>query len=184
MGRPRETIDTSMLAAAIGIDRLVKGNIGRLIARDDRFGGLERHLRPQWWQILGQIPAIVFLRPGFLLEASACVRHGAAAPLGPMWRAGSHRRARRQLRHDRTAVSNSFAEASCRYLQTLARPCHPRLARSLPLGAVHCRHFRLCCKAFRYRHLIATVFAALLPNLCRTKNFNGHRMFYEQITNI
>ena len=45
MGRPRETIDTPVLAATIGINRPIKGNIGRIIARDDRLGGFARDLR-------------------------------------------------------------------------------------------------------------------------------------------
>jgi len=73
MGRPRETIDTPVLAATIGINRPIKGNIGRIIARDDRLGGFARDLRPQGGQILGQIPAIVGVEPRFLREPSACV---------------------------------------------------------------------------------------------------------------
>ena len=35
MGRAGEAVDAAMLAAPIGIDRAVEGNVGRLIAGDD-----------------------------------------------------------------------------------------------------------------------------------------------------
>ena len=41
VGRPREAIDAAMLAAAIGIDRAVEGNVGRVVAGDD--GARRRH---------------------------------------------------------------------------------------------------------------------------------------------
>ena len=47
MGRPRETIDAAMLAAAIGVDRLRKGDVGRVVAGDDRAGMLHRDLGAQ-----------------------------------------------------------------------------------------------------------------------------------------
>ena len=99
-----------MLAAAIRIDRLVEGNIGRIIPRDDRFGAFPRQLRSQWRQILGQIPAIVRVTAGLFFEASARIRQGAAAPLGesrgavPGWRASRSRRDRNGvLQHPRDA---------------------------------------------------------------------------------
>src|SRR5690606_39594720 len=36
VARPREAIDAAMLAAAIGVDRAVEADIGRLVAGDDR----------------------------------------------------------------------------------------------------------------------------------------------------
>ena len=45
MRRAREAIDAAMFAAAIGIDRLVKANIGRIVAGDDRAGMFDRDLR-------------------------------------------------------------------------------------------------------------------------------------------
>ncbi len=82
VGGACETIDAAMLATAIGIDRPVEGNIGRLIPGDDCLGGFARHLRPCWREILGQIPAIVFLGAPLFFEASTRVRQSAAAPPG------------------------------------------------------------------------------------------------------
>ena len=44
VGGPRETIDAAMLAAAIGIDRLVERNIRRVVPRDDGAGGIARNV--------------------------------------------------------------------------------------------------------------------------------------------
>ena len=38
MRRPREAVDAAVLTAPEGINRLLEGDIGRIIARDDRAG--------------------------------------------------------------------------------------------------------------------------------------------------
>ncbi len=44
MCRPRETVDAAVLAAAIGVDRAVERNVGRLVARDHAAAGVGEHL--------------------------------------------------------------------------------------------------------------------------------------------
>ena len=46
MGRPREAIDAAMLAAAIGVDRAVEADVGRLVAGQDRLGMFDRDRGP------------------------------------------------------------------------------------------------------------------------------------------
>jgi hypothetical protein len=43
VGWPRETIDATMFAAAIGVDRAVEGKVGRGVARDDGACGVVKH---------------------------------------------------------------------------------------------------------------------------------------------
>ena len=57
--RPREAIDAAMLAAAIGIDRAVEGNVGRLIARDDLARGVDLYRRLERRQFVEALPAVV-----------------------------------------------------------------------------------------------------------------------------
>jgi hypothetical protein len=45
MGRPGEAIDAAVLAAAIGIDGTVEGDVGRVVLRDDDARLLDRDLR-------------------------------------------------------------------------------------------------------------------------------------------
>ena len=61
-----------MLAAAIGIDRAVEGNIGRVIARDDMARALERELGLQRRQVLVQVPAVILCLTRQRLEPAAC----------------------------------------------------------------------------------------------------------------
>src|SRR3546814_4461498 len=42
VARAREAIDAAMFAAAIGVDRAVEADVGRLVARDDRLRVLDR----------------------------------------------------------------------------------------------------------------------------------------------
>src|SRR5882757_6655441 len=79
MGRPRKAVDAAMLAAAIGIDRAVEADIGRVVAGDhlargvDGNGGLERR------QVVKALPAVVEGDPRLGLEPAAVVGLGAAA---------------------------------------------------------------------------------------------------------
>jgi septum formation inhibitor-activating ATPase MinD len=48
-----------MLAAAIGIDRTVEGDVGRLVAGDDGARLLDLHLGLERRQLLERVPAVV-----------------------------------------------------------------------------------------------------------------------------
>src|ERR1019366_3674523 len=90
-------------------------------------------------QILGKIPAIVFLKPGFLLETATCIRQGAAAP---------RRRATCRVRASQHRLDRKAVHASPRgrpggiSFRGFAEP-RQRLDAALPRG-VHCRYDRLC----------------------------------------
>ena len=57
--RPREAVGAAVLAAAIGIDRAVEGNVRRLVARDDLSGALDLHLGLQRRQLFERTPVVV-----------------------------------------------------------------------------------------------------------------------------
>ena len=59
MRRPRVTINTAMLAAAIGIDRLVEGNIGAVVACNDGAGRRILDFSFERGQFAKTFPAIV-----------------------------------------------------------------------------------------------------------------------------
>ncbi len=52
VGRARITIDAAMLAAPIGVDRLVEGNVRRAVVADDRARMVERHMGLERWQFV------------------------------------------------------------------------------------------------------------------------------------
>ena len=79
VGRPREAVDAAMLAAAIGIDRAVEADIGRVVAGDDLARGIERHRGLERRQVFEALPAIVESNPRFGLEPAAVVGLRAAA---------------------------------------------------------------------------------------------------------
>src|SRR5262249_57086642 len=68
--RPREAIDAPMLAAAIGVDRTVEGNVGGIVAGDGLAGGIDGHRGLERWQFLETLPAVI--------EGDACERLVAA----------------------------------------------------------------------------------------------------------
>jgi hypothetical protein len=68
-----------MLAAAIGIDRAVEGNIGRLVAGDDRLRRLDEHRGLERRQLLQRLPAVVEQRPRLPLIAARLVIARAAS---------------------------------------------------------------------------------------------------------
>ena len=70
----RITIDATVLAPAIGIDRLLERNIRAIIARDDALGRLDHHLRLQRLKIARLIPPIVERLPQFRLKPPDPVR--------------------------------------------------------------------------------------------------------------
>ena len=59
VGRPREAIDAAVLAAAIGIDRAVERDVGRLVAGDDLARGVDRHRGRERRQFFEALPAVV-----------------------------------------------------------------------------------------------------------------------------
>src|SRR3954471_18712694 len=81
MGRPREAIDAAMLAAAIGIDRTVEADVGRVVAGDDLARSIERDRGLERRQIVEALPAIVEGDPRLGLAPAAGVGLRAAAAL-------------------------------------------------------------------------------------------------------
>src|SRR5438132_1595481 len=79
VGRSRETIDAAVLAAAIGIDRTIEADIGRIVAGDDLARRIDRHARGERRQILETLPAVVEADAGLRLVAPGRVRQRAAA---------------------------------------------------------------------------------------------------------
>ncbi len=84
VGGPGEAIDAAMLAAAIGIDRLVEGNVRRLVAGDDGAGGVVDDFGAQRGRgvIIGApaiVPAVIHQHAGLLFIAPDGVGDGAAA---------------------------------------------------------------------------------------------------------
>src|SRR5215831_15295253 len=73
MGRPGETIDTAMLATAIGIDRTVEADIRRVVARDHLARSIERDRCFERWQIFKALPAVVEGHARLGLETAAGV---------------------------------------------------------------------------------------------------------------
>ena len=78
-GVASQAVDAAMLAAAIRIDRLVEGNVRRVVARDDRARRLRLHDRRERRQLLIEIaPAVVDFFGARRLEAPGGIRHRAA----------------------------------------------------------------------------------------------------------
>src|ERR1700675_2630882 len=79
MGRPRETINAAVLAAAIRIDRAIAGNVRRIVAGYDFTRGVRRHRGLERRQFLEALPAVVEGNPRQRLITARRVRQGAAA---------------------------------------------------------------------------------------------------------
>ena len=84
--RPRKAIDAAMLAAAIGIDRLVEADIGRVVRGDDLPGLLQPHLRLERRQFGEALPAIVEILAKLRLETPGQV--GSCAASAPSFLVG------------------------------------------------------------------------------------------------
>ena len=68
MAGPSKTIDAAMFAAAIGVHRAVKRQIGRAVEAERRAGPLHPDLGAQQPFVLWQIPAIVDGNTGFAFK--------------------------------------------------------------------------------------------------------------------
>src|SRR6266849_1780130 len=84
VARPRVTINAAMLAAAIGVDRAVEADIGRVVARNDRAGRIYAEdrrdpARPALQLTLDRAPAVIKGDPPLALEAAGLVADGAAS---------------------------------------------------------------------------------------------------------
>ena len=79
VGRPRKTVDAAVLAAAVGVDRTVEADIGRVVAGDDLARGIERDRGLERRQVVEALPAVVEGDPRLGLEAAAIVGLRAAA---------------------------------------------------------------------------------------------------------
>src|SRR5450755_2656991 len=60
MRGPRVAIDTTVLAAAVGIDRLRERDIGRIVARDNAARNFRLYLRDRRADLLLTPPAVLF----------------------------------------------------------------------------------------------------------------------------
>jgi len=59
VGRTREAVDAVVLTASVWIDRAVKRNVGRVVARNNRTGLLERDLGRERRRFVERAPAVV-----------------------------------------------------------------------------------------------------------------------------
>ncbi len=78
---PCEAVEAAVLAASVGIDRAVEGDVGRIVARDDALRLLERHLGGEGLGRLLAGPAVVEILAAQNLEAAGNV--GPSAPSAP-----------------------------------------------------------------------------------------------------
>ena len=94
MGRPRKAVAAAVLASAIGIDRSVEGNIGRIVCGDDLLWRLDEDLCLERRQIVERIPAVVEKCPRMRLVAPRHVdaRSPSARLVGKGGRVGRYRR--------------------------------------------------------------------------------------------
>src|SRR5215831_12368128 len=77
MARPRVTIDATMFAAAVRVDRAVEADIRRVVASDDRACRVDAQRRGQWRRLfVGRTPTIVERHALFGFEAPAVVARG------------------------------------------------------------------------------------------------------------
>src|SRR3546814_19105281 len=82
MARPRKAVDAAMLAAAIGIDRAVEGNVGRLVPGDDVPRAVFMQPGLQRLSLLQIVPAVIFGLARFAVLATAHTGNSAAAAPG------------------------------------------------------------------------------------------------------
>src|SRR5262249_46465413 len=78
VGGAGEAIDAAGLTAALGSDRAIEGNVGRLVAGDDLAGGIDGYRGLERRQFLEALPAVVESDAGERLVAARGVRLRAA----------------------------------------------------------------------------------------------------------
>src|SRR5450755_938050 len=79
MRRPRKAVNTAVLATAVGIDRTVEADIGRVVAGDDLARGIHRDRGLERRQLVKALPAVIERDARFSFEAAADVGLRAAA---------------------------------------------------------------------------------------------------------
>src|SRR5262249_37674199 len=79
MRRPRETINATVLAAAIRIDGAVERDVRRVIPSDDLAGGVDRYCGLERRQLLQPLPAVMEAAPRQRFISAGRVRGRAAA---------------------------------------------------------------------------------------------------------
>jgi hypothetical protein len=72
-------IAAAVLAAAIGIDRLIEADVGTVVRRDDAAGLLQPDVRGERLELLQSLPSVIEALPPLHLETTARVASGAAA---------------------------------------------------------------------------------------------------------
>src|SRR5258705_9340116 len=107
MGWPRKTVDATMLAAPVRVDRTVKADIGRVVVGNHLAGGIDRDRGLERRQFVEALPAVVECEPRLSLKTAAGVGLR-AAPAPPLafdryGEFGKRRRSTRRLggRRDR-----------------------------------------------------------------------------------
>ena len=79
VGRPRKTVDAAVLAAAVGVDRLVEADIRAVVGRYDALGRLAVHNSLEGLELGQAFPAVVEGLAQLALEPPDPVRSGAPA---------------------------------------------------------------------------------------------------------
>ena len=76
---PRVAVDAAVLAAPIGVDRLVEAYVGAVVGGDDALGRLARNLGLERLQLREALPAVIEGLAQLALVAACAVRPGATA---------------------------------------------------------------------------------------------------------
>ncbi len=127
MGGTRVAVDAAVLAAAIGIDRAVEGDVGAVVARDDGARRLLAHLGLEGVEVAQALPAVIEGLALLRLEAAGRVR-ARAAPAPPLRRnrlvgAVAARRdpCAKDRRASRTKQEHKVSRRNARRLAVVAR---------------------------------------------------------------
>src|SRR6186997_459289 len=81
VGGAGKAVDAAMLAAAVGVDRLIEADVGAVIAGDDALGHLLAHVGLEGFQFAQTFPAVIErLALLALVAANTVGARAAAAP--------------------------------------------------------------------------------------------------------